>query len=171
MTPSRPATRLAAALLAVLAVPACQPKRGTAPVAQGTGGGAPAAAETANARDTQTARGRAAETARGETSETPEAPRIRPIDANAQRMLGADADGLAARLGEPTRQRREAAARVWQYRLDACVLDVVLYPESGKPVVAHLEARDRSGARMPTDRCLRRLLEKRATRQNGATRR
>lgn len=85
-------------------------------------------------------------------------PAIDPINANPQRFLGADGNGLTARLGPPTRRRVEASARVWQYRLSQCVLDVVLYPRNGSIRAVHIEARDRDGEAMPTRRCLHALL-------------
>ncbi len=173
MSGSRSLAPAAAVLLAALAVLGCQPKRGNPPVADGTNAGKAAAhAASAEATEgTRTARlpgdGAAAGETRSGDAQTADALALQPIDTNPQRMLGADAEGLAARLGEPARRRREAAAQVWQYRLQTCVLDVVLYPENGTPVIAHLDARDRQGAPVATRGCLRRLLERRAAAQSA----
>lgn len=174
MAPRNACARPAAVLLAAFAVLACQPKRGTGPVADGTHARGAGTGSHATAGDRpQEARlpeggktGGDPDTQRGTDGA---APRVQPIDADPQRVLGAHADSLAARLGTPSQRRREAAARVWQYRLEACVLDIVLYPEDGTPVVAHVEARDRQGAPMPTDQCLRRLLKQRASAQDDGT--
>jgi hypothetical protein len=87
------------------------------------------------------------------------APNIDPINANPQRFIGADGPGLTARLGAPAQRRVEANARVWQYRLRRCVLDIVLYPEHGTRRATHIEARNRQGEPIPARQCLRPLLQ------------
>ena len=173
VTPRNACARPAAVLLAAFAVLACQPKRGTEPVADGAHAGAGAGSHAAAGDRPQEARlpdgGKTGGASDTQQATDDAAPRVRPSDANPQRVLGAHADSLAARLGTPSQRRREAAARVWQYRLEACVLDVVLYPEDGTPVVAHVEARDRQGAPMATEKCLRRLLKQRAAAQDDGT--
>lgn len=181
---------------AAAAVGACQPQRGTAPVADGTSVGSGRVGEVADDRRSRArkTRGETArpsgthpadsvapaapvQTARRPTPDSeagdaegardehasPAAPGIETINANPQRLLGADGPGLRARLGEPARRRTEAATQVWQYRLGQCVLDIVLYPENGGMRAAHVEARDRDGKAMATRRCLHALL----TRQGG----
>jgi hypothetical protein len=81
--------------------------------------------------------------------------------------MGASSEGVAAMLDQPAQRRVEAAVQVWQYRLESCVLDVVLYPADGGARVAHLEARDRLGAAMATRDCLRRVLRRAIAAREG----
>lgn len=160
-------------IVVATALAACQPQRTRAPVADGAAAARnadptdpPAAGESADGAPVQTAR-------RSESDSAPDAsaaddgtaadpPDLARINANPQRLLGADGPGLRARLGEPTRRRAEADARVWQYHAGQCVLDVVLYPDDGAIRAAHIEARDREGTRIPSRACLRHLRKARA---------
>jgi hypothetical protein len=90
------------------------------------------------------------------------------VDANPERFLGASAEALGAELGRPALVRAEGPARVWQYRGQACVLDLVLYPGTDGPTVRHLEARDPVDAQpRDTAACLKDLLQRRALAATG----
>ena len=147
------------ALLVLLALWACQPQRGTAPVADGMPGMADGDAGNENTGAQASSR---ADDADGTDAAAGTAPDTATVQARPWQVRGADAPGLRTRLGAPAQRRHDAAARVWQYRLESCVLDVFLYRENGTAHVAHLEARDRQGAPMATQDCLQRLLAARA---------
>ena len=90
------------------------------------------------------------------------------VDASPERFLGASPDALGAELGRPALVRTEGPARVWQYRGQACVLDLVLYPGTDGPTVRHLEARDPVDAKPhDTSACLEHLLQRRALAATG----
>lgn len=71
-------------------------------------------------------------------------------------LIGSSADATRSLLGEPAMVRHEPPAEVWQYRSDACVLDVYVYD-----TVKYAEVRERHGRRNSsesTDRnCLKNL--------------
>jgi hypothetical protein len=122
--------------------------------------------------------------ARSETANGPDAPDTAPepqlaarpdpaapppeVDATPERFLGAAPEALGAELGRPALVRAEGPARVWQYRGQACVLDLVLYPGTDGPTVRHLEARDPVDAQpRDTAACLKDLLQRRALAATG----
>lgn len=69
-----------------------------------------------------------------------------------EELRGLDAAQLTQLLGKPTLLRDEATAQMWQYRSEACVLHLFLYPSTGaagggEKRVQYVEARPRqSGA-------------------------
>jgi hypothetical protein len=63
------------------------------------------------------------------------------------------AAALAAKLGEPDFKRQEESAQIWQYRGEACVLDVFLYQDAGELKVVHAVSRSRADLSQPQDRC------------------
>jgi hypothetical protein len=75
-------------------------------------------------------------------------------------LIGLDPDGVEAMLGPPDLRRDEAPAALWQYRNEACVLDLYFFPDAGGgPVtVADYAARARTptpaGGPVDTPRCL-----------------
>jgi len=94
-----------------------------------------------------------------------------PVDAppGPERLAGATAAELAALLGEPGFVRRDPPAEIWQYAIEACVLDVFLYePVGGGPYrVEHLDFRGRTVAGVAPAECYRQLLAERAARPSG----
>lgn len=68
-------------------------------------------------------------------------------------VIGAGAAGLSAQFGQPTLDVREGDARKLQYRGDACVLDVYLYPmrPDAEPTATYVDAR-RSSDGLDVDR-------------------
>lgn len=61
--------------------------------------------------------------------------------ADPQQLLGLSADSVQKALGNPSLVRRDGSAEIWQYRADACVLDLFLYGEQKQ--VEHVDLRDR----------------------------
>ena len=88
------------------------------------------------------------------------APPPPPIDDDPKRLFGMGGHGVAALLGPANYVRREGPAEVWQYRAEACVLDVYLYKDNGMLAVAHVDLRARPNAALPPRRCFRGLLAK-----------
>jgi hypothetical protein len=81
-------------------------------------------------------------------------------------LIGLDSAGVEAMLGPPDLRRREAPAELWQYRNEACVLDLYLYADgAGAPAtVADVAARARTtapaGGPVDTPRCLGALVSR-----------
>ncbi|MCP5367286.1 MAG: hypothetical protein H6906_07225 [Hyphomicrobiales bacterium] len=90
----------------------------------------------------------------------------------ADSLLGRDGDAVARLLGDPSFRREDRPAEVWQFRGEACVLDLFLYPPAGGGPhrVAHYEARGRGtdpAARPSAEDCFHALLRARAARAKG----
>ncbi len=81
-----------------------------------------------------------------------------PINDNPQQLFGLDAHNVAALLGPASFVRRDGPAEVWQYRAEACVLDVYLYKEVRGLIVAHIDLRKRLKATQPPRHCFAALL-------------
>ena len=62
-------------------------------------------------------------------------------------LVGLNGDQLERRLGEPDYLRAEDTTRVWQYRLDQCVVDFVLYRNGSGYRVAAWDGRHRISGR------------------------
>jgi hypothetical protein len=80
---------------------------------------------------------------------------------NSKDLMGLGPDELQHLFGHPQQVRDETGAEVWQYRVEACVLDLYLYPQEseGTPLrVTYLEARDRSAASLATEPCVSALM-------------
>ncbi len=74
--------------------------------------------------------------------------------------MGLSGDGVTALLGPPDYRRRDKPAEIWQYRNDACVLDLFLYSANGAPArVNHMDFRrlgiDRDKAGLSNGECFR----------------
>lgn len=82
------------------------------------------------------------------------------INDDPAQFLGLDGHRVAARLGPASFVRRDGPAEVWQYRAEACVLDLYLYKENGGLTVAHVDLRKRPAATLPARRCFAALLER-----------
>jgi len=106
------------------------------------------------------------------TAQTP-APAVRPAIATApaatesthsKDLVGMGPDELQHLFGHPQLVRGETGAEVWQYRAQACVLDLYLYPQESQGTalrVTYLEARDRSAASLAADPCVNALMAER----------
>lgn len=56
-------------------------------------------------------------------------------------VIGWHGAELYAALGQATLVRRDLGAEIWQYRTEACVLFVFLYPDGNDNAVRHLDVR------------------------------
>ena len=73
-------------------------------------------------------------------------------------FVGQNSRQLETRLGPPDYRREEASAQVWQYRLDQCVVDFVLYRNgSGYRIEAWNGRHRTSGRGYDHDICRREL--------------
>lgn len=106
----------------------------------------------------------AADSAAAELAALPPEP---VIDDDPERLMGLSALGLDSLLGDPNLVRHEAPAQIRQYRGDDCILDAVLYQESGGERVAYVEARDGKGNISPARACLNQLLRARLEQDAG----
>lgn len=168
-------------LIAAIAMAACQPQRNEPPTL-GTQSSkrAQTHSEPADGREPSTpppgaSLESAPSTAAGDdTTSVPEpqagrTPEPSPpdVDPDPERLRGAAAADVTARLGTPAYERHEALAQVWQYRTPDCVLDLILYPAEDTHTVRHIEARDRKGTAVRPRACLRDLLIRHAGAETG----
>ena len=87
----------------------------------------------------------------------------KPRAENPDSLVGSDGDLLEERLGRPDYLRAEDTAEVWQYRLDNCVVDFVLYRNGAGYRIAGWNGRHRvSGRDYDHDTCRRELRRRRA---------
>ena len=70
------------------------------------------------------------------------APELEP-----ESLVGLDGKQLERRLGQPDYLRAEDTTRIWQYRLDRCVVDFVLYRNGSGYRVAAWDGRHRISGR------------------------
>jgi hypothetical protein len=85
-------------------------------------------------------------------------------NAHSEDLVGLGPDELQHLFGHPQMVRDETGAEIWQYRAQACVLDLYLYPQESQGTalrVTYLEARDRSAASLATDPCVTALMAER----------
>jgi hypothetical protein len=73
-----------------------------------------------------------------------------PALATLHNLTAAD---IVALVGEPDFRRVEPPAELWQYRGDACVVDLFLYHQGKTVRVIHVDARDRDPASTHGERC------------------
>ena len=84
---------------------------------------------------------------------SPNAPALEPAS-----LVGQNGFHLESRLGPPDYRREEASAQVWQYRLDQCVVDFVLYRNGSGYRIEAWDGRHRtSGLGYDHDTCRREL--------------
>jgi hypothetical protein len=78
------------------------------------------------------------------------------IAAPSLQVIGATAQALIARLGQPALDQREGPARKLQFRGEACILDAYLYPQpNNAPAhVTWIDARDRQGKDVDKAGCI-----------------
>ncbi len=84
-------------------------------------------------------------------------------------LAGLDEGQLSGLLGPPRFKRRDDPAQIWQYRNDACALDVFLYKtgKDGPFTVLHVETRGRDKKPVAHQDCLAALLKDRDKRRAG----
>ncbi|MBI1985461.1 MAG: hypothetical protein HYS64_02050 [Rhodospirillales bacterium] len=78
-------------------------------------------------------------------------------------LAGLDEGQLSGLLGQPRFKRRDDPAQIWQYRNDACALDVFLYKtgKDGPFTVLHFETRGRDKKPVDQKDCFVSLLKDR----------
>ena len=86
------------------------------------------------------------------------APRKPVTNDDPNQLFGLNGHHVADLLGPANFVRRDGTAEVWQYRAEACVLDIYLYRESGTLTVAHVDLRKREKAAQPPRQCFREIL-------------
>ena len=97
--------------------------------------------------------------------EEPQQPEI-PVDDDPAQFMDATDAGLRDALGDPALIRRDGTAQVWQFRGDACTLDLFLYPSDGGDLaVKHVELRGE--AEDERRACLERMLRARIIAAEG----
>lgn len=74
------------------------------------------------------------------------------------RLLDLRRRDLSAILGEPAFVRRDMSAEVWQYRTEACILDLFLYEIGQGLAVTYYEFRSRREQEVARDECFVTLL-------------
>ncbi|MEG3617000.1 hypothetical protein V5T82_00900 [Magnetovibrio sp. PR-2] len=79
----------------------------------------------------------------------PAKPKITP-----QQLLGAKGPWLLSHMGRPDFSRQDLNAHIWQYKNQACVLNVFLYDENEDFKVLHFDARDAKGSNTDRAACL-----------------
>ena len=78
-----------------------------------------------------------------------------PPELDPASLVGSAADTLTKRLGSPTLRRREGSAEVWQYKMNACIVDFVL--SDGVNVTAWQSRHRTRGVRIDNQLCRRNL--------------
>lgn len=84
----------------------------------------------------------------------PEEPSAKISTTAPSSVLGLDPRDLEKLLGMPKLVRRDAPAEVWQYRSEACVLDVFIYRVATGAQVKYAEARTIWAEPAKTDDCV-----------------
>ena len=96
-----------------------------------------------------------------------ERPRFSKRDLDPKRLLKMSLDGVSSLLGKPQFIRSEAAARVWQYRNESCVLDLFLYNVTTDYEVVYYEFRPAGVLAGPTVGCFENFLIRAADTANS----
>ena len=86
-------------------------------------------------------------------------PTLAPPTLEPGSMVGLDGGQLEGRLGLPDYRRVEDTVQVWQYRLENCVVDFVLYPDDSVHRITAWNGRHRvNGRNYDHDACSRELV-------------
>ena len=103
---------------------------------------------------------RAASVASLPKPKSPSLPDFSEKERDPQRLLDLGRHELASILGKPAFIRRDMSAEVWQYRTDACVLDLFLYNFESNDAVTYYEFRPRHDGKLIRDDCFIKLLQR-----------
>jgi len=97
---------------------------------------------------------------------TPEPEKVFPPP---ERLMGLAGGELLDLLGRPRFKRRDDPAEIWQYRTDACALDLFLYraADGNTFTVRHMETRNMNGAGLGARECVARLFRAHEERRAG----
>lgn len=85
-------------------------------------------------------------------------PPLNARDRDPRRLLHMNDKRVSSLLGAPQFVRKEAAARVWQYREKGCVLDLFLYDVDSEYQVIFYEFRASTIQGGPTENCFEKLI-------------
>jgi hypothetical protein len=85
-------------------------------------------------------------------------PPLNARDRDPTRLLHMSDERVSSLLGTPQFVRKEAAARVWQYREKGCVLDLFLYDVDAEYQVIFYEFRGSTIQGGPTENCFEQLI-------------
>jgi len=92
-----------------------------------------------------------------------QAPAIpQPVARDLGMLVGATAQVLVGRFGNPVLQVREGNSVKLQFRSSLCIIDAYLYPQAGTLKVAHIDTRTPSGARADQASCISAIEEGRS---------
>jgi hypothetical protein len=89
-------------------------------------------------------------------------PPLSKADRDPARLLRMNKQSVSSLLGDPQFVRREASARVWQYRTDSCVLDLFLYDVTSEYEVVYFEMRPAAILAGPTQGCFEKFIRRAA---------
>ncbi|WP_193172407.1 hypothetical protein [Nisaea nitritireducens] len=92
--------------------------------------------------------------------DSPRAPDFSDEERDPSRLLDLGQHDLSSILGKPAFIRRDMSAVVWQYRTDACVLDLFLYELGRDLAVTYYEFRPRRDVEIVRDDCFVNLLQR-----------
>jgi hypothetical protein len=92
----------------------------------------------------------------------PSKPSFSETERDPRRLLRMSFQSVTTLLGKPQFVRREARARVWQYRTGACVLDLFLYDVTSEYEVVYYEFRPSARISGHTGGCFEKFLTRAA---------
>lgn len=92
----------------------------------------------------------------------PPPPIFSQADRDPKRLLKMRLGGVSTLLGKPQFIRREASARVWQYRTNTCVLDLFMYDIGAEYEVVYYEFRPAAVLSGSTQGCFEKFLTRAA---------
>lgn len=102
-----------------------------------------------------------------DTDNAPARVRLTDAELDPGRLLDITGTDVSHILGDPGFVRREASARVWQYTVADCVLDVFLYDEASGYRVVYYEFRPMAGQDISELECFEAMLRRQL--QGGST--
>lgn len=92
-------------------------------------------------------------------AETDLAVAVPPPLPDPEKLMGLGEEAVSKLLGAPAFTRQDTPARIWQYHIDACILDLFLYQQSSGYRVAHYEIRGRDVVKPSPRECFAALMK------------
>jgi hypothetical protein len=89
---------------------------------------------------------------------------------SAKEFNGYQAQSLVGLIGRPDFVRRDGPAQIWQYRSNACILDLFMYGATTDKTVKHAELRGGTIGKGPSRGCFAKLLHGRTTHKHASAR-
>ena len=93
-----------------------------------------------------------------ETASPVEKPAEPNIEDDPEQLLGLAPSGVSERLGHQTSSAAMAGLKIWQYPVEACILDVFLYREGEAFKVDYVELRGRGATTLSRHDCFIEML-------------